>query len=172
MRSRLQHEHRYMPYFLLTHLLLIIALPAFFTVFGGIWDYLIVLLLGVLVLAAVDYHYAIYLFWTIAFLLYLIKELVVSNVTMAWLVIQPNPKVDPGIIGVPLTATSDLEITALAISVVLTPGTLVIELGKDKEGRGILYVHSINVGDPEAFRASIQNGFERMILNITRGAPV
>jgi multicomponent Na+:H+ antiporter subunit E len=160
-----------MAYFLLIHLLLIIALPAFFTIFGGIWDYLIVLVLGVLVLAVLDYHYAIYLFWTIAFLIYLIKELVISNVTMAWLVIQPKPKVDPGIIAIPLRASSDLEITTLAISVALTPGTLVIDLGKDKEGRGVLYVHAINVRDPDEFRASIQNGFERMILNITKGAP-
>jgi multicomponent Na+:H+ antiporter subunit E len=158
-----------MVYFLLVHLLLIIALPVSFTVFGGLWDYLIVLLLGVLVLAAVDYHYAIYLFWTIAFLIFLVKELIVSNFVMAWHVIQFKPKLDPGIIAVPLTISTGLEITVLAIVVALTPGTLVIDLGKDTTGRPVLYVHTFNVGDPEQFRMSIKNGFERMILNISRG---
>jgi multicomponent Na+:H+ antiporter subunit E len=158
-----------MIYFLLVHLLLVIALPAFFTIFGGIWDYLIVLLLGTVVLAAVDYHYAIYLFWTLAFLVFLIKELIVSNFAMAWHVIQVKPKLDPGIIAVPLTINTGLEITVLALVVALTPGTLVIDLGRDAEGRPVLYVHTFNVGDPDQFRMSIKNGFERMILNISRG---
>jgi multicomponent Na+:H+ antiporter subunit E len=104
------------------------------------------------------------------FLIYLVKEIIVSNVAMAWLIIQPIPKLDPGIIAVPLTISTALEITVLSLAISVTPGTLVVELGQDPIGCYVLYVHSLNVDDPDKFRATIKNGFERMILQISRGA--
>jgi multicomponent Na+:H+ antiporter subunit E len=170
MKSELHHQQRSMVRFLLVHLLLVIALPFFFTLFGGAWDYLITLLVTALVLALIDYRYGLYLFWSVLFLIYLVKEIIISNFVMAWLVIQPKPKLDPGIIAVPLTVTTGLEITVLSLAIAVTPGTLIIELGTDASGCYVLYVHNINVGDPDQFRAAIQNGFERMILKISRGA--
>ncbi len=109
------------------------------------------------------------LFWGSIFLLYLLWEIMLSNISLAWLVIQPKPKLDPGIIGVPLRLSSGLEITMLASAITLTPGTISVDLGTDDEGNNILFVHNLTVEDPEAYRQSVHQGFERMILRITRG---
>jgi len=65
---------------------------------------------------------------------------------------------------VPLTVQSDAGITLLSNLITLTPGTLTLEVAKD---RSQLFVHVMNVGDVAAFRRSIQTGFERRILELT-----
>jgi multicomponent Na+:H+ antiporter subunit E len=131
---------------------------------------LITFALAALVLSIIDWRYGQGLFWSLIFLVYLVKEIIVSNIALAWLIIQPKPKVDPGIIAIPLTVTTGLEVTILSLAIAVTPGTMVVELGRDQNGRYELYVHAINVGDPGQFRASIKEGFERMILRVSRGA--
>jgi multicomponent Na+:H+ antiporter subunit E len=155
--------------FLAFHLLLILIIPNLFTIAGGTWDYLIVALAAMLLFSLLNRRYAIFLFWLTAFLLYLILEIVISNVSLAWLIVQPKLRIDPGIISVPLTVTTALEITVLSLAIAATPGTMVVELGQSPDGRLVLYVHTINVGDPDRFRATIKNGFERMVLNISKG---
>ena len=71
----------------------------------------------------------------------------------------------PGIVKIPLDARSDLEITLLANLISLTPGTLSLDVSDDRK---VLYVHAMYVNDREDFVASIKNGFERRILEITR----
>jgi multicomponent Na+:H+ antiporter subunit E len=116
-----------------------------------------------------DRSYLRAVFWGVVFILYLLWEIVLSNINIAWLVIQPRPKLDPGIIGVPLRLTSGLEITMLASAITLTPGTISVDLASDETGNRILFVHNLQVGDPEAYRESVHSGFERMILRVTRG---
>lgn len=170
MSSELNQFQRHMGRFLLIHLIITILLPFFFTPFGSFWNHVVAALVGGLVLSLVDRSYGRYLFWSFVFLAYLIKEIVVSNLVLAWIIIQPRPKLDPGIIAIPLTVTTGLEITVLSLAIAVTPGTLVLELGRDPKGHYVLYVHSFNVGDPDKFRATIKGGFERMILQISRGA--
>ena len=52
--------------------------------------------------------------------------------------------------------------------ITLTPGTLSLDLG-EREGRRVLYVHNLLMSSPEAMRGEIKAGFERRILEITRG---
>ncbi len=170
MKSELRHQQRHIGRFLLLHLAITILVPVFVTFYGGVWDYFIILIVAALLLTLIDRRYGSYLFWSLIFVIYLIKEIIISNVAMAWLIIQPRPKLDPGIIAVPLTISTALEITVLSLAISVTPGTLVVELGQDPIGCYVLYVHSLNVDDPDKFRATIKNGFERMILQISRGA--
>lgn len=153
----------------LLNLLAALALPAVFDVFAGPWDHIISFVIAYLVLGLVDGRYLRAVFWGVVFLVYLIWEIILSNLSIAWLVIQPRPKMDPGIVGVPLTLTSGLEITMLASAITLTPGTLSVDLGTDQDGNTILFVHNLRVRDPEAYRKSVHSGFERLILRITRG---
>ena len=153
----------------LINVLAMVAVPWFFEAFGGPWDHLIAFMAAYLILGLFDRRYLRAVFWGVVFLLYLLWEILLSNVSLAWLVIQPKPRLDPGIVAVPLTITTGLEITMLASAITLTPGTLSVDLGKDDEGRNVLFVHNLKVGDPEAYRASVHNGFERMILRITGG---
>ena len=124
---------------------------------------------GIVIISLFDHRYLRQMLWSAIFLVYLTWQIILSNLSLAWLIIQPNPKLDPGIVGIPLTITGGLEITLLASAITLTPGTLSVDLGTDADGRTVLYVHNLRVGDPEQFRASVKDGFERMILQVSRG---
>jgi multicomponent Na+:H+ antiporter subunit E len=94
-----------------------------------------------------------------------VRELVLSALRVAWLVVQPKPRLHPGIIAYPLTVTTDAQITLLANMITLTPGTLSIDVSDD---RRTLYIHAIDVTDREALIGSIAAGFETKILGVLR----
>lgn len=153
----------------LVNVLAAVAVPWLFRGLGGPWDHVIAFSVAYLILGLIDRSYLRAVFWGVVFLLYLLWEILLSNISLAWLVIQPKPDLDPGIVAVPLTIDTGLEITMLASAITLTPGTLSVDLGKDSEGRSVLFVHNLKVRDPEAYRASVHNGFERLILRISGG---
>jgi|SRR5690554_416230 multicomponent Na+:H+ antiporter subunit E len=101
----------------------------------------------------------------IAFILFFIYELVVANVQAGYFIITPKSKLRPGIVGVPLDAKTDVEITFLTNLVSLTPGTLSVDVSSDRK---VLYVHSIHIADREKFINNIKNGFEKRLLGILR----
>ena len=96
---------------------------------------------------------------------YFLKELLVSNLRVLWDVITPRHINRPGIIGVPLSASTNLEIFVLANLISLTPGTLSIDLSEDRK---TLFVHVMFLEDVDAARNDIKNGLERRILEVTR----
>ncbi len=101
----------------------------------------------------------------IAFIFFFLYELIKANLQVAYDVITPTFYMKPGIVKIPLTAQSDLEITLLANLITLTPGTLSLDVSDDKK---VLYVHAMYVKDKEAFIADIKNGFEKRLLEILR----
>lgn len=101
----------------------------------------------------------------IAFVLFFLYELIKANLQVAYDVVTPRYYMKPGIVKIPLTATSDLEITLLANLISLTPGTLSLDVSDDRK---VLYVHAMYVNDKEEFIAEIKNGFERKLLEILR----
>ncbi len=92
-------------------------------------------------------------------------EMLKSNVLVARDVLVPWARRKPGIVAVPLDARTDLEITALANLLTLTPGSLCVDVSSD---RSTLYVHSMFVGDPERVRRHIKQRFEAWILLLLR----
>ena len=110
-----------------------------------------------------------------SFLVFLLVAIVRSSLQVAAIILQPQMKLDQGIVAIPLTVRSDFEIAALATAITLTPGTLSVDVGRDHAGRRVLYVHNLVTGDPDAMRREIQEQFERRILRFTRtesGEPV
>jgi multicomponent Na+:H+ antiporter subunit E len=104
--------------------------------------------------------------WQVASLaLLFLYELVLSAVRVAAIVIRPKIELQPGIIAYPLTVDRDFEITMLANLITLTPGTLSVDVSEDRK---TLYVHCIDVPDPQATIDDIKNGFERKILEAFR----
>lgn len=101
----------------------------------------------------------------IGFIFFFLYELVKANLQVAYDVITPTYYMEPGIIRIPLTAKTNLEITLLANLITLTPGTLSLDVSDDRK---VLYVHAMYVKDKEEFIASIKNGFERKLLEILR----
>ncbi len=156
--------------FFLLNLLAAVVAPYFFTLFGAPWDQFLVFIVAYVILGMIDRAYLRAIFWGTVFFIYLVWQIILSNIQIAWLVIQPRLKLDPGIIGVPLKLSTGLEITMLASAITLTPGTISVELEQDEEGNSILFVHNLTVHDPVAYRESVHQGFERMILRITRGS--
>lgn len=94
-----------------------------------------------------------------------IKELVLSSVRVASLVLSPRLDIKPGIFAYPLQVERDFEITLLANLITLTPGTLSVDVSDD---RRTLFVHGMDCSDPEQARADIRQGFERMIQEAFR----
>lgn len=100
----------------------------------------------------------------IAFCLYFLRELLVSSLRIAWDVLTPTHLARPGIIGVPLEASSDGEITILANLISLTPGTLSLQVSDD---RSILYVHAMYLYDEQASVDGLKD-LERRLLELMR----
>jgi len=89
-----------------------------------------------------------------------LAELVLSSIRLAKDVLSPRMDFKPGIVAIPLSVKTDTEITVLANLVSLTPGTLSVDVS---HCRSTLYVHTINVDDPDALRREITDGFERQV---------
>jgi len=74
----------------------------------------------------------------------------------------------PRVIALPLQARTDFEISALAILISLTPGTLSLDVSADKR---VLYIHAMFAEDEEAVRKDIQDNLEARLLAIWRQKP-
>ena len=64
----------------------------------------------------------------LSFIALFVKELILSALKVAWLVLQPRINIRPAIIAYPLTVTTDAQITLLANMITLTPGTLSVDV--------------------------------------------
>jgi multicomponent Na+:H+ antiporter subunit E len=102
------------------------------------------------------------------FVAFYVGELVVSSVRVARDVLRPRLTMEPGVVGVPLDARTDLEITAFTNLISLTPGTLGLDLSPD---RRTLYVHAMHLegGDAERFRRELKRTMEQRVLRVFRG---
>ncbi len=124
--------------------------------------------LGVLVFvrrALGESHYFRDITEVLALVWFFIKELVVANIRMAKYTLSPLRRLRPGIVAVPMDFMTDAEITLLANLITLTPGTLSIDVSRDKR---TLYVHVMDISDPEAVRREIKTGFESRVLRAAR----
>lgn len=150
------------------HIAITLILPRVWTVFGNGIDMLISFVLGILLVSFWDFSYLRRIFWMAIYAVYLVWQIVIANFQLAWIILHPKPELNPGIIAVPLRVRTGLEITTLASSISLTPGTLSIDLGENDAGERVLYVHTLVMEEPATFCANIQNGFENLILRVTR----
>jgi multicomponent Na+:H+ antiporter subunit E len=91
------------------------------------------------------------------------KELILSNLRVAYSVLASPNTMAPGIVAIPLDIKSDAEITLLANMITLTPGTLSLDVSDD---RRVLYVHGMHVSDLEQFRHDIKSGFETKVREV------
>jgi len=91
---------------------------------------------------------------------YLVVELVVSSIKVAWDVITPRHRAKPGILAVPLDVRSDAAVTVLANLVSLTPGSLSLDVSED---RSTLFVHVMFIENLESVRAEIKEKIERRV---------
>jgi len=102
------------------------------------------------------------LWWAIAFVLEFLVALVRGSLTVAWQVLTPG---QPGaaIIAVPLVTDDDLMMTHVGVTASLIPGSLIVDIDRD---RRILYLHVIGItdmDDVEHHRRDVQHWEERIV---------
>lgn len=98
-------------------------------------------------------------------LLVFLKDLAISALRVAAIVLSPTRSYQPGFIAFPLTTDRNAEIAILANMITLTPGTLSVDVSDDKT---TLFIHCIDVPDTEAIKRDIAEGFERKIMEAMR----
>jgi multicomponent Na+:H+ antiporter subunit E len=90
-------------------------------------------------------------------------NLVLSSLQVAWLAIKPGPPPRSAVLRARLAVKSDF-VLALAVNAInLTPGTMVLEIDRD---RRLLYVHVLDVGSRGAvgrFRREVAQ-LERLLI--------
>ncbi|HEX9787585.1 MAG TPA: Na+/H+ antiporter subunit E [Candidatus Binatia bacterium] len=98
---------------------------------------------------------------------FVLWELILANLRVAYDVMTPGYRMRPGVVGIPLDARTDAEITLLANLITLTPGTLSLDVSTD---RRVLYIHVMYIDndDLDEVRRKIKNGFERRVLEVLR----
>ena len=90
-------------------------------------------------------------------------DIVVSNITVARLVLGPMSRPQPAWVPVPLTLTNSTAIALLATIITTTPGTVSCTI--DEERHEIL-VHALNCDDPAQMAADIKTRYEAPLLAI------
>ena len=94
------------------------------------------------------------------------KALTLSTIDVTKAVLRRELDFRPGFLAVDMDCETDLEITLLAISITLTPGTITVHV--EPEQRKII-IHALNVGeDPDAVRRDVRQTLEANILKFTR----
>lgn len=103
--------------------------------------------------------------WLSAFslLLFFLRELVVANIHVAWLVLRPGHHIRPGIVALPLDTKEDMAILLLANLITLTPGTLSLDVSPDKT---TLYVYTLDADNAEQFKEKLRTGMERKVQQV------
>jgi multicomponent Na+:H+ antiporter subunit E len=97
------------------------------------------------------------------YLMYLavfLTELTKANLNVMRLVFSPRIDIEPGIVEIKTSLKSPIGRLALANSITLTPGTLVVDIKDDS-----LFIHWINVSatDPVAATEEISARFEKYL---------
>ncbi len=103
--------------------------------------------------------------WFFVYIPVFLWECLKANIDVALRVLHPKCPLKPGIVKVKTTLKSDTAITFLANSITLTPGTLTVDVDKQ---RGILYVHWIRIKTQDIEEATkiIVYRFERILRRI------
>ena len=100
------------------------------------------------------------IFYYLVYLCVFFIELVKANLNVLRLVFSPRIDIHPGIVEIKTTLKSPIGRLALANSITLTPGTLVVDIIDDS-----LYIHWINVSssEPVAATEEISSRFEKYL---------
>ena len=100
------------------------------------------------------------LFYYLVYLGVFFIELTKANLNVMRLVFSPRIDIEPGIVEIKTSLKSPIGRLALANSITLTPGTLVVDIKDDS-----LFIHWINVSvtDPVAATEEISARFEKLL---------
>ena len=101
-------------------------------------------------------------FATLKYIIHLMVDLLVSGIQVARIVLSPTMPINPGIVAIPTNCESDLSRALSAHAITITPGEMVVEVGKD----GTMYTHMLDVTDADEQVREAQELRETMLKKI------
>ncbi len=96
----------------------------------------------------------------LVFMVYYLKELVLSSLYVAYDIMTPTDLMKPGIVEVPIDLKTDTAIIALVNLISMTPGSLTVDMSPDKKK---LYIHAMYLHDKEKFIQKTKSELEHRI---------
>lgn len=107
--------------------------------------------------------------YALAYLGFVLSELVRGALTLALYAASPGLRSRPSIVEYPLRCRTDLEVAAFTSSITITPGTMVLGLaGAEGDQPATIFVHTLFGGEREPAVAGLRN-MEDRLLRATRG---
>ncbi|MDQ7728432.1 Na+/H+ antiporter subunit E [Halomonas sp. SpR8] len=100
----------------------------------------------------------------LGFIGFFLKELIQANLRVAFDIVTPPWHMKPGVIAMPLSARTEIEITMVANLISLTPGTLSLDVSDDRK---VLYIHAMFLDDEEELRRNLKE-MEHRALELFR----
>jgi multicomponent Na+:H+ antiporter subunit E len=94
-----------------------------------------------------------------------IQELIKANLSVLRIVLSRRIQVRSGVIAFPTALRHEVALTMLANMITLTPGTLTLDISPDKR---YLFVHTLNLQDPEEVKRDIHRAFEQYLQELGR----
>lgn len=99
----------------------------------------------------------------LVFLLVVLRDILLANLTVAWLIFRPARRRRPAFVSMALELDNEFTIEILAGVVSLAPGATSVDISIDRK---TLLIHTLDSADPEALVAQIRQRYERRIKEI------
>ncbi|RLL42722.1 Na+/H+ antiporter subunit E [Oceanobacillus piezotolerans] len=94
-----------------------------------------------------------------------ISELCQSSIQVLKLILSPKIEVTPGIIRYEINVRGEWEVPLLALLLILTPGSVVVEVTPEGDA---FYIHAIDVTESREKLIKSLGKYERAIMEVTR----
>lgn len=105
----------------------------------------------------------------VAYVAWLIGQVIAGSLTVARRAVVPGRFAEPSIVAFPLRCNTDLEVTWMASSITITPGTLVVGTAHGTDSEPVtVFVHSVFDADRESVNEGLWE-MEDRLLRMTRG---
>jgi multicomponent Na+:H+ antiporter subunit E len=103
------------------------------------------------------------------YVVWLVGQVVSGSLTVARRALSPGRFAAPSVVAYPLRCSTDLEVTWMASSITITPGTLVVGTAHGtRTAPATVFVHSVFDQDRDSVHAGLRE-MEDRLLRMTRG---
>ena len=99
---------------------------------------------------------------TLRYAVVVVIDVVKGGLQVARITLDPRLPIQPGIIAIPSGANSELATALSADAITLSPGEMVVEIGRD----GVMYTHTLECGKAVAYVEEAQRQREKMLSKI------
>jgi multicomponent Na+:H+ antiporter subunit E len=97
-------------------------------------------------------------------LIFYLKEIIFSNLRVAYDVLTPTHQMTPGIIALDVSDYSDAQISLMANFITMTPGTLGLAVSEDHSK---LYIHAMYLDStPEEVAEQLLNDYGKRVKRV------